>query len=218
MGTNVLFMPPPHNLDASRTARVAFNNRPRGVPGTPSFAKECWKKEREENRDRSANYVDQDACNVDCTGFDTASLEVEKAVAPRTQGWQMVKPRAFCSSRVRDVPSCNHPHDQQRSNRYSPLMSSFSPPGSCHPIKEKNEDGDILVGDTMEVNVFDEKKNFGKITIDSGAAENVLPRDYLPGIPLQPSPGSQRGACFIAANGTRMELQIQGNHWRLCPR
>ena len=50
-----------------------------------------------------------------------------------------------------------------------------------------------------------EKKNFGKITIDSGAAENVLPREYLPGIPLQPSPGSQRGACFIAANGTRME-------------
>ena len=93
-GTNVLFMGPPHNLDASRTARVACNNRPRGVPGTPSFAKECWKKEREENRDRSANYVDQDACNVDCMGFDMASLEFEKAVAPRTQGWQMVKPRA----------------------------------------------------------------------------------------------------------------------------
>ena len=57
----------------------------------------------------------------------------------------------------------------------------------------------------MEVNVVDEKKNIGKITIDSGAAENVLPRNYLPEIPLQPSPGSQRGACFIAANGTRME-------------
>ena len=29
--------------------------------------------------------------------------------------------------------------------------------------------------------------------------------NYLPEIPLQPSLGSQRGACFIAANGTRME-------------
>ena len=168
-------------------------------------AKECWKKEREENRDRSANYVDQDACNVDCMGFDMASLEVEKAVAPGTQGWQMVKLCASCSSRVRDVPSCNHPRDQQRSNRYSPLMTSFGPPGLCHPIKEKDEDGDIVVGETMEVNVVDVKKNFGKITIDSGAAENVLPREYLPVVLLQPSPGSQRGACFIAANGTRME-------------
>ena len=87
-----------------------------------------------------------------------------------TQGWQMVKPHSSCSSRVRDVPSCNHPRDQQRSNRYSPLMSSFSPPGLCHPIKEKDEDGDILVGETMEANVVDEKKNIGKITIDSGAA------------------------------------------------
>ena len=76
----------------ARTARVALNNRPRGVPGTPSFAstatrkghtaKECWKKKR----DRSANCVDQDACNVDCMGFDMASLQVQKAVAPRDAG------------------------------------------------------------------------------------------------------------------------------------
>ena len=64
---------------------------------------------------------------------------------------------------------------------------------------------DTVVGETMEVNVIDEKKNTGKITIDSGAAENVLLRHYLTGIPLEPCPGSQRGACFIAANGTRME-------------
>ena len=44
---------------------------------------------------------------------------------------------------------------------------------------------------------MDEKKNIGKITIDSGAAENVLP--------LKPSPRSQRGAFFNAANGTMME-------------
>ena len=53
--------------------------------------------------------------------------------------------------------------------------------------------------------MVDEKKNIGKITIDSGAAGNMLPRSYLPEIPLQASPRSQRGACFIAANGTGMK-------------
>ena len=160
------------------------------------------------NRDRSANNVDQDACNVDCMGFDMASLEVEEAVASHTERWQTFKPRASCSSRVRDMPLRNHPRDHQSFNRYSPPMSSLSPPGLCHPVKEKDEDGD-MVSETMEVSVVDEKENIGKITIDSGAAENVLPRNYLPEIPLQPSPGSQRGACFIATNGTRMENLCQ---------
>ena len=56
------------------------------------------------------------------------------------------------------------------------------------------------MSETMEVNVVDEKKNIGKNTIDSGAAENVLSRNYLP-----ENSSAQRGACFIAANGTRME-------------
>ena len=131
-------------------------------------------------------------CTVDCMGIDMASLEVEEAVAPRTKGWQMVKPRGSFSRLGRDVPLCNHPRDHQSFNRYSPLMSSFCPLGLCHPVKEKDEDRDIVVGETVEVNEVDEKKSLDKITIDSGAAENVLPRDYLPGIPVQPSPGSQR--------------------------
>ena len=57
-------------------------------------------------------------------------------------------------------------------------MSSCCPLGLCHPVKEKDEDGD-MVSETMQINVVDEKKNIGEITIDSGAAENVLPRNYL---------------------------------------
>ena len=106
-----------------------------------------------------------------CMGFDIASLDVEEAVAPRMHGWQMVKPRDSYSRRERDVLLRNHPRDQQSSNRYSPLLSSLCPSGLCHPVKEKDEDGDIVVGETMEVNVIDDKKNTGKITIDSGAAE-----------------------------------------------
>ena len=52
----------------------------------------------------------------------------------------------------------------------------------CNPVKEKDEDGD-MVAETTEVNVVDEKKNIGKITIDLGAVENVLRRNYLPEIP-----------------------------------
>ena len=32
------------------------------------------------------------------------------------------------------------------------------PPGLCHPIKQKDEDGDIVEGETMEVNVVDRKE------------------------------------------------------------
>ena len=44
----------------------------------------------------------------------------------------------------------------------------------------------------------------GRITIDSGAAESVIPPDMLQGVPTRPSPGSRAGAHYIAANGARM--------------
>ena len=198
-------------------------------------AKECWKKEREENRDRSANYVDKDACNVDCMGFDMASLECEKAVAPRTQGWQMVKPRASCSSRVKDVPSCNHLRDQQRSNCYSLLMSSNSLPGLCHPIKEKDEDGDIVEGETMEVNVVDERRRtlarsrlirvqpktfFHEITSPEFLYSLLQDHSEEPASSQPTEPGWRIWAKSASTSRPQMalratycsKLQIQGNH------
>ena len=44
----------------------------------------------------------------------------------------------------------------------------------------------------------------GKITVDSGAAESVLPMDMLKEIQLKESKGSKAGVQYIAANGGRM--------------
>lgn len=44
----------------------------------------------------------------------------------------------------------------------------------------------------------------GKITVDSGAAESVIPKDLLKEIPTQESEGSRNGVQYIAANGGKM--------------
>ena len=44
----------------------------------------------------------------------------------------------------------------------------------------------------------------GKITIDSGAAESVMPADMLSEVKLVPSEGSRNGIHYVAANGGRM--------------
>lgn len=49
-----------------------------------------------------------------------------------------------------------------------------------------------------------EKVNKGRITIDSGAAESVIPPDMLEEVPIQESAGSRSGLYYIAANGGKM--------------
>ena len=44
----------------------------------------------------------------------------------------------------------------------------------------------------------------GKITIDSGAAESVMPMDFLPQQPMERSPTTKQNARYIAANGNVM--------------
>lgn len=44
----------------------------------------------------------------------------------------------------------------------------------------------------------------GRITIDSGAAESVMPADMLKDIPLHESDGSRKGISYVAAKGGRM--------------
>ena len=45
----------------------------------------------------------------------------------------------------------------------------------------------------------------GKITIDSGAAESVMPRDMLTSEPLLEGEGKKTGVRYVAANGAKME-------------
>ena len=42
------------------------------------------------------------------------------------------------------------------------------------------------------------------LTIDSGAADHVIPPDWIPGFVTKPSLGSKRGVKYVAANGSRI--------------
>lgn len=44
----------------------------------------------------------------------------------------------------------------------------------------------------------------GRITIDSGAAESVMPASEVPEVPIKESEGSRRGVNYVAANGSKM--------------
>ena len=44
----------------------------------------------------------------------------------------------------------------------------------------------------------------GRITIDSGAAESVMPPGEVPEIPIKESEGHKKGINYVAANGSKM--------------
>lgn len=62
--------------------------------------------------------------------------------------------------------------------------------------------------DHIDINMVDKKgaggTKKGRITIDSGAAESVIPPSMLEEVPIQESAGSRAGLCYIAANGGKM--------------
>ena len=56
----------------------------------------------------------------------------------------------------------------------------------------------------FDINAVDANLGKGRITIDSGAAESVMPENYLTEIPIIPSEGSRRGVQYVTANGSKM--------------
>ena len=73
--------------------------------------------------------------------------------------------------------------------------------------------------DIMAVSATHRSLERGRITVDSGAAESVMPRELLKEVQLKESEGSKNGVSYRAANGTRMpnygekrvEFQLTGN-------
>ena len=61
---------------------------------------------------------------------------------------------------------------------------------------------------SVDVNVLDtkgpENKRKGRITIDSRAAESVIPPGTFEEVSIKESAGSRAGLCYIAANGGKM--------------
>ena len=56
----------------------------------------------------------------------------------------------------------------------------------------------------MDIGAVDCNLGKGRITIDSGAAESVMPMDILGDVKLRPSEGSRKGVQYVTANGGRM--------------
>ena len=63
-----------------------------------------------------------------------------------------------------------------------------------------------------------------KITVDSGASENVLPKDWFPDVPTKPSKGSEEGQYWISAKGGKIynlgekEIEFEteeGHKWKV---
>ena len=66
---------------------------------------------------------------------------------------------------------------------------------------------DVLAEDMVEIGVVSHdgvQDTFGQITIDSGAAESVMPKNFLPGLAIEPASGMKGQAKYVAANGSRM--------------
>ena len=49
----------------------------------------------------------------------------------------------------------------------------------------------------------------GKITFDSRAAESVMPKGLLPNEPVRDGEAKRHGVKYVAANGARMDGQVQ---------
>lgn len=66
---------------------------------------------------------------------------------------------------------------------------------------------EVLAEDMVEIGVVSHdgvQEKFGQITIDSGAAESVMPKNFLPGLAIEPASGMKGQAKYVAANGSRM--------------
>ena len=55
-----------------------------------------------------------------------------------------------------------------------------------------------------EINGMEDSRRKLVLTIDSGASENVIGQDAVPGCPTRPSVGSRAGVTYVAANSTQM--------------
>ena len=76
---------------------------------------------------------------------------------------------------------------------------------ACDQCEE--ELGELRLAEKLEVSQVEsssEAEHIVELTIDSGAAENVMGMDVVPEVPLKSSAGSRAGVEYLAANGTRM--------------
>ena len=86
------------------------------------------------------------------------------------------------------------------------LRNRFSPLAEEEPESVAEEPPNNMSNGNLDVGVVAKmcERMAGKITVDSGAAESVMPADFMVDLPMQASPPDKQGARYIAANGSVM--------------
>jgi len=137
--------------------------------------KECWSKQKDDAAAGLAAVDPADEEDQDLCGFDMAGLDIIEP--PPVPTWTEVVSRKNrkASTPPQCIPSTSNP---------CKLLD-------CCPVEIANKRQKKPIGT-------------GKITIDSGAAESVMPMEMLKEIQLKESKGSKAGVQYIAANGGRM--------------
>ena len=100
------------------------------------------------------------------------------------------------------------------------VMNRFEALASDDEDEEDDEDQDVPIGileideEERDVKAATQRKSGklvcagkGKITIDSGAAESVMPKYMLVNEPVVEGEAKRSGVKYVAANGARMENQ-----------
>jgi len=173
-----------------------------GKPG--HGPKECWSKQKDDAAAGLAAVDPADEEDQDLCGFDMAGLDIIEP--PPVPTWTEVVSRKNrkAANLCKLLDCCPVEIDQngfpplpriqpdERTNQEKRIhMRSMRKPLDCCPVEIASKRQKKPIG-------------AGKITIDSGAAESVMPMEMLKEIQLKESKGSKAGVQYIAANGGRM--------------
>ena len=126
------------------------------------------------------------------------SIEVvSPSSQPPTHDWRV----AGRTRRPRTIGTTTPPGVELK-NQFGPLEEETRNIGSLDVLEpEVNE---VVKTETLGANQKFKSAGRGKITVDSGAAESVLPTEMVPGEPLVEGTSKKAGVKYMAACGTSM--------------
>jgi len=173
-----------------------------GKPG--HGPKECWSKQKDDAAAGLAAVDPADEEDQELSGFDMAGLDIiepppvptwtEVVSGKNRKAANLCKLLDCCPVEIdqNGFPPLPRIQPDERTNQEKRIhMRSMRKPLDCCPVEIAGKRQKKPIG-------------AGKITIDSGAAESVMPMEMLKEIQLKESKGSKAGVQYIAANGGRM--------------
>ena len=154
----------------------------------------CWTKQAEDSGRDPAQMAaveqencghDSNALDIDLGGFEIAAVEV---VDPA--------PVAICG-----VDGAARDLDADGTTEFG-MRGDFA--GRWTQVERRKTRRQRSKNVELCIDALDKNLGKGRITIDSGAAESVMPMEYLPEIKVLPSEGSRKGVQYVTANGGKM--------------